>query len=87
MRHKKEISKGYKLCVTCTIEPEVVKELDSIRGELIPRFRLVEMVLKQYVETKRKERLQSASVGVGETSEALAAHVVLEDRQSRSNPK
>lgn len=58
-----------------SVQPDLAKELDEIRGDLIPRSRLVEMVLTKYVETKKKERsLQGASVVV-QAPEALAAPV------------
>jgi metal-responsive CopG/Arc/MetJ family transcriptional regulator len=57
------MSRGYKYLMTCSLQPDLVKELDALKGEDVPRSRFVERVLNQYVESRKnkKERPQSAS--------------------------
>jgi hypothetical protein len=52
------MAKGHKVQLAVTVEPELVKQLDSLRHEDVPRSRQVERVLTQYVismKTKEEE--------------------------------
>ena len=68
------MSRGYKYFMSCSVQPELVKELDALKGEDVPRSRFVERVLKQYVENRKKEERATAS-SVVQAPEAAAAEV------------
>ena len=48
--------KGYKYYLGATVDPETVKRIDRMRGE-IPRSRVVERALLQFLERGEKNNL------------------------------
>jgi hypothetical protein len=42
------MSKGLKFTLGSTIDPDVIRQIDAVRGE-VPRSRVVERALKQYL--------------------------------------
>jgi hypothetical protein len=65
------MTRGNKFMLGATVEPQVVKELDAIRGE-IPRSRIVERALNWYLkEVERNRRLQGVEVGTTHQAAAI----------------
>lgn len=58
------MTKGHKIGVTVTIEPQLLKDLDVMRG-LVPRSRLVEIVLTDYVESQRRKMKEEVKEDAG----------------------
>jgi metal-responsive CopG/Arc/MetJ family transcriptional regulator len=50
--------KGLKFMLGATVSPELVREIDAFRGE-VPRSRVVERALKQYLQSVSTKNLQS----------------------------
>jgi hypothetical protein len=72
------MAKGHKILLGATVEPQLIKELDALRGE-VPRSRLVERALNWYLkELERNGKLQGWKVGrhsshVAESTQPLSA--------------
>jgi metal-responsive CopG/Arc/MetJ family transcriptional regulator len=56
MRHNKDMTKNYRVPLSCTIKPELLRDIDSLKGQDVPRSRFVERALNQYVESRKKEK-------------------------------
>jgi metal-responsive CopG/Arc/MetJ family transcriptional regulator len=57
------MAKGHKILLGATVDPQLIKELDALRGE-VPRSRIVERVLNQYLQSVMNEKkLRGVEVG------------------------